>query len=398
MTRVTIHVAGGIAAYKAVSLLRLFQKNGDDVRVAMTESATKFVTPATFEALTKQPVLTDLWSPAQKAKIAHIELADWTELAIVVPATANTIAKMAGGIADNAVSSTLLATDAPKLVVPAMNSHMWANEATQRNIAQLKNDRVNVIPPETGHLAEGYEGTGRMPAIDTIFNMAQVILQSDDRLVDKKILVTAGGTQEDIDPVRFIGNHSSGKMGIAIANAAAQAGASVTLIAGQVKNLVTLDSRILVTRVTSTDDMAQAVKHDFTDVDALVMAAAVADFQPITRADQKIKKNPDSDELTLRLRKTPDILKQVGQIKRHQFVVGFAAETQNLLQNANKKLIQKNADIIVANNVSNPGVGFGSDDNQVTILTRNHEPEKWPKMSKQLVAQKIIDLISDQIL
>jgi phosphopantothenoylcysteine decarboxylase/phosphopantothenate--cysteine ligase len=187
-------------------------------------------------------------------------------------------------------------------------------------------------------------------------------------------------------------------MGIAIANAAAQAGASVTLIAGQVKNLATLDSRILVTRVTSTNDMAQAVKHDFTDVDALVMAAAVADFQPITRADQKIKKNPDSDELTLRLRKTPDILKQVGQIKRHQFVVGFAAETQNLLQNANKKLIQKNADIIVANNVSNPGVGFGSDDNQVTILTRNHEPEKWPKMSKQLVAKKIIDLISDQIL
>lgn len=397
MTRVTIHVTGGIAAYKAITLLRQFQQNGDTVRVAMTAAATKFIGVATFEALTKQPVLTDLWDAHQSAKIAHVELADWTQLAIVVPATANTIAKLAMGVADNAVTSTLLATTAPKLVVPAMNVHMWQNPATQRNVAQLRQDHVSVMSPDTGRLAEGYEGAGRMPEPARIFERAQELINPQRGLQGKTVVITAGGTREDIDPVRFIGNHSSGKMGIALAEAAVRAGATVTLIAGSVRDLEQIPDRVNLIRVTSTTDMAQAVNQAFPTADVLIMAAAVADFQPVNRVDQKIKKDPNHETMTLTLKKTPDILKMVASHKKQQYVVGFAAETQHLLDNANRKLQQKHADMIVANNVSAPGIGFGSDDNQVTILTPGAQPEMWDKMSKRQVAQKLIERIVKQL-
>lgn len=398
MAHVTLHITGGIAAYKAISLLREFQKNGDEVRVAMTPAATKFVTETTFGSLTKFPVLTDLWSQKQVNHIAHVELADWTDLAVVIPATANTIAKLAAGIADNAVLATLLATTAPKVVVPAMNSHMWSNAATKRNINLLKQDGIYIIEPDVGRLAEGYSGKGRLPEVTTIFESVLSLMQPKQQsLVKKQVLVTAGGTREDIDPVRFIGNRSSGKMGIAIANEAANQGANVTLIAGQVSTIEPLNPQIKVLHVTSTSEMAKLVEQSFSTTDVLIMAAAVADFMPVTRANQKIKKNPLNDEITFQFKKTPDILKTVGHQKVNQYVVGFAAETQDLLSNANKKLASKNADLIVANNVNQPGIGFGSDENQVTILSPEHAPNQWPKMSKKAIAEKLINLISNNL-
>lgn len=399
MAHITIHVTGGIATYKIVSLVRLLQHHGEQVRVAMTKAATNFVTPTTFAALTKYPVLTDLWAKDRQASIAHVELADWTDLAIVAPATANIIAKMANGIADEAVSTTLLATQAPKIIVPAMNSHMWANKTTQRNITQLQLDGVTVIEPVTGQLAEGYDGKGRMPEVDQIF--AQIVDQlkgqNSNLLAGKKFLISAGGTREVIDPVRFIGNRSSGKMGIALAVAAAKAGAKVTLIAGQTTALLPDNSQIDVIKVQSTQDLADQIESRFTKNDVLIMAAAVADFQPFSVATEKIKKSADNDELVLKLKKTPDILKQVASHKQSQYVVAFAAETQQLIENATKKLISKHADLLVANNVASAGVGFGSDDNEVTILEPNQAPIKWNKMSKQQVANQLIELIATRI-
>jgi phosphopantothenoylcysteine decarboxylase/phosphopantothenate--cysteine ligase len=401
MTNVTIHITGGIAAYKVPNLIRLFQKNGDQVRVAMTNDARQFVTKTTLEALTKRAVLSDLWDEHNEQPIAHIELADWTELAIVVPATANVIAKLANGIADNAVTSTLIATTAPKIVVPAMNSHMWLNQATQRNIQQLKNDQLVVMTPETGFLAEGYEGQGRMPEPEQIFKFAQTInngVNEQAPLTGKKVLVTAGGTRENIDPVRFIGNHSSGKMGIAIANAAVDAGAEVTLIVGQVGDEGQINPHITLVHVETSEEMQTAVLTHFKTTDVLIMAAAIADFKPVTVANQKIKKDPHQATISLSLTKTPDILKQVAKQKQSgQLVVGFAAETQSLLENAQKKLVSKNADLIVANDVSQAGIGFGSENNQVTLLRPNQAPEKWDKMSKQAVARKLISVIQTEL-
>ncbi|WP_461239399.1 bifunctional phosphopantothenoylcysteine decarboxylase/phosphopantothenate--cysteine ligase CoaBC [Paucilactobacillus sp. N302-9] len=401
MTNVTIHITGGIAAYKVPNLIRLFQKNGDQVRVAMTNDARQFVTKTTLEALTKRAVLSDLWDEHNEQPIAHIELADWTELAIVVPATANVIAKLANGIADNAVTSTLIATTAPKIVVPAMNAHMWLNRATQRNIQQLKNDQLVVMTPETGFLAEGYEGQGRMPEPKQIFEFAQTInngVSEEAALTGKKVLVTAGGTRENIDPVRFIGNHSSGKMGIAIANAAVNAGAEVTLIVGQVGDEGQINPHIKLIHVETSEEMQTAVLTHFKTTDVLIMAAAIADFKPVAVANQKIKKDPHQATISLSLTKTPDILKQVAKQKQSgQIVVGFAAETQSLLENAQKKLVSKNADLIVANDVSKAGIGFGSENNQVTLLRPDQAPEKWDKMSKQAVARKLISVIQTEL-
>lgn len=399
MAHITVHVTGGIATYKIVSLVRQLQRNGEQVRVAMTAAAAKFVTPITFASLTKHPVLTDLWQPSQQGIIPHIELADWTDLAIIAPATANIIAKMANGIADDAVSTTLLATQAHKVVIPTMNSHMWTNQASQRNIAQLRSDGVTVIEPATGLLAEGYAGKGRMPEVDEIFAqiMDQLGASTGRSLRGKKILISAGGTREALDPVRFIGNRSSGKMGIALATAAASAGASVTLVAGQTTVALPVNDRINTIRVQSTQELADQIEQNFIKNDVLIMAAAVADFQPAKVATEKIKKTSANDDFVLHLKKTPDILKQVAANKQNQFVVGFAAETQQLLENATKKIASKHADLLVANNVANADVGFGSDDNEVTILAPGQTPVKWPKMSKQQVASQLIDLIAAKI-
>lgn len=289
MTRIAVYLTGSIAAYKGIEVVRGLQKMGHEVRVGMTDAATKLVTPATPFALTKAPVLTDLWDE-HSTPIPHIELADWSELAVVVPASANIIAKMATGLADDAVSTTLLATSAPKIVVPAMNSHMWLAPATQRNITQLKQDGVNIMPPVSGRLAEGYAGRGRLPEPAAICRYIEDFLTSSQALKGKHVIVTAGGTRENIDPVRFIGNRSSGKMGIALANAAVQAGAKVTLIAGQVTVLLPQTPAIEVVRVTTTEDLYTSLKERFSQADILIMAAAVADYRPVETVGHKIKK------------------------------------------------------------------------------------------------------------
>ncbi|EEW53119.1 phosphopantothenoylcysteine decarboxylase/phosphopantothenate--cysteine ligase [Limosilactobacillus antri DSM 16041] len=396
MARITVYLTGSIAAYKGVEVVRGLQKRGHQVRTVMTAAACRLVTPATLAALTKQPVLTSLWD--DNDPIPHIALADWTELALVVPASADILAKMALGLADDAASTALLATSAPKVVVPAMNSHMWQAPATQRNLQQLQSDGVTVISPVDGMLAEGYAGKGRMPEPAAIVDQVQSLLAPAGQLAGKRVVVTAGGTREPIDPVRFIGNRSSGKMGIAIAAAAAAAGARVTLITGQVS--VPLPTSPLVTnvRVETTEDLLGAVQDSFAAADALVMAAAVADYRPQNVANQKVKKRAGQAKWQLDLTETTDILKTVARHKRPgQLVVGFAAETQQLLANAQRKLEEKGADLIVANSVAGSRGAFGSEENQVTLLQTGRQPEQWPRMKKTAVAAKLVETLAEKM-
>lgn len=392
-------MTGGIALYKGIEVIRSLERDGHQVRVAMTESATKLVTPSTLHALTHHPVLTSLWND-NNSPVPHIELADWSDYAIVLPATANIIGKMAHGIADDAVSTSILATAVPKIVVPAMNTNMWDNPTVQRNVAQLRQDGVTVLEPAVGMLAEGYRGKGRLPEPSEIISQLRSIINGSIRgsLLGKKVLITAGGTREPIDPVRFIGNRSSGKMGIAIAKAAADAGATVELVLGQISVPQPVNPRINIYRVESTEEMQAKVTELFPAADILIMAAAVADFRPAQVANQKIKKQDDQERLGLQLVKTTDILKTVAEKKRaDQLVVGFAAETTDLVQNANSKLRRKNADIIIANNVAGDNGAFGSDLNQVTILQLGTEPVQWSKMTKIEVAIKLIQLLATKI-
>ncbi|MCI1926013.1 MAG: bifunctional phosphopantothenoylcysteine decarboxylase/phosphopantothenate--cysteine ligase CoaBC [[Lactobacillus] timonensis] len=393
---VAVYVTGSIAAYKAVELVRALQKKGLTVRVAETKAATKLVGPVTFASLTKYSVLVDLWDESAEGHVPHIELADWADLAVVVPATANVISKMANGIADDAVTAALLATSAPIAIIPAMNSHMWGNPATQRNINVLKQDGRLLMEPATGYLAEGYQGKGRLPAISAIANFVEtVLIADDDQLSKRKVVVTLGGTREPLDPVRFLGNRSSGKMGVAIARAALNAGATVTIIAGSVQVQLPQSPHCQIIKVTTTEEMATAVNQELNDADVLVMAAAVADFKLASPAQQKIKKAAGRSNYQLTLVPTIDILKSAGQRKRPgQLVVGFAAETNDLIANAQKKLANKNADVIVANDVGGLHGAFGSEDNRVTILQPNQDPDKWPLMSKKAVGKRLVGLIA----
>lgn len=397
MARITVYLSGSIAAYKGIEVVRGLQKAGHEVRVVMTTAATKLVGPATLNALTKYPVLTDLWND-QSQPIPHIELADWTELTLVVPASADLLAKMANGIADDAASTTLLATAAPKMVAPAMNRQMWAAPATQRNLAQLAEDGVTIIEPVTGRLAEGYSGHGRLPEPDEIVTRVQEFLSQRGQLAGKRVVVTAGGTREPLDPVRYIGNRSSGKMGIAIARAAAQAGAQVTLITGQVSVSLPQDANIHPVSALTTEEMLAAVQEAFVSADALIMAAAVADYRPVKVAEQKVKKGHDHELRTLELTETVDILRTIAVAKRtNQLVVGFAAETEKLLDHAQEKLASKHADMIVANSVAGATGAFGRDDDQVTILQKGKNPEKWPRLSKTAVAQRLVARLAEQL-
>lgn len=397
MARITVYLSGSIAAYKGIEVVRGLQKAGHEVRVVMTTAATKLVGPATLNALTKYPVLTDLWND-QSQPIPHIELADWTELTLVVPASADLLAKMANGIADDAASTTLLATAAPKMVAPAMNRQMWVAPATQRNLAQLAEDGVTIIEPVTGRLAEGYSGHGRLPEPDEIVTRVQEFLSQRGQLAGRRVVVTAGGTREPLDPVRYIGNRSSGKMGIAIARAAAQAGAQVTLITGQVSVSLPQDANIHPVSALTTEEMLAAVQEAFVSADALIMAAAVADYRPVKVAEQKVKKGHDHELRTLELTETVDILRTIAAAKRtDQLVVGFAAETEKLLDHAQEKLASKHADMIVANSVAGATGAFGRDDDQVTILQKGKDPEKWPRLSKTAVAQRLVARLAEQL-
>lgn len=395
---VTLYVTGSIAVYKSLELTRLLVKQHNNVTVVMTKSATEFVTPLTFMTVSKNHVYVDEFETPNADRVNHIFLADQTDVAIVAPATANTIAKMANGIADNIVTSALLATTSPVFVVPTMNSHMLANPATDANLAKLTSFGIAVMPPATGFLAEGYEGKGRMSEPTAILDWVQERLQpTPQSLAGKKIIVTAGGTRERIDPVRYLTNDSSGKMGVAVAAAAQQAGAEVTLIAGSMK--VTPPTGINVISVTSTNDMYEAVNEQFASADGLVMAAAVSDFRPATSADHKIKKDKDHPGMTLELVENPDIVATMGAKKRaDQFLVGFAAETNDLKQNAQKKLTAKHLDLMVANDVSQSQIGFNSDDNQVTFMWPDGRQQQTPIESKAKVAEEIVDIIATDIL
>lgn len=384
---ITLYVTGGIAVYKSLNIVRELIKNQAEVQVVMTKAAQEFVTPLTFATLSQRPVLTDNFAAqsAQDDFIPHIKLAHWTDLAVVIPATANIIAKMANGIADDLASTTLLATDAPKLVFPAMNTTMWNNPAVQTNLRTLNLMDIKIVQPDSGFLAEGESGKGRLPELSTI--MVEIFKTfTKPVLAGANVIVTAGGTKEAIDPVRFIGNNSSGKMGIALANVAADMGAHVTLITTVHDQLSSPNLNEI--KVSTALEMQKELQKHFESSNVLVMAAAVSDFRPAHKADQKIKKDDNQDLYTIELQKNPDILKEIAKDKNNQFVVGFAAETENLIPYAKKKLYSKNVDMILANNVSKANTGFNVDTNQITLIQRDKEPVTWPLMSKNDISAK----------
>ena len=389
--KVAVYVTGGIAAYKALLFVRLLIKEGAQVKVAMTQSACQFVSPLTFQVLTKEKVMVDTFDENDPSVVQHIHFADWSELAIVIPATANTIAKMANGIADNFVTSALLATTAPKVIVPAMNEHMWENPATLRNCTQLQKDGVIMIEPSEGFLAEGYSGKGRLPEPEEVLQQIKelnLFEEEDKSLFGKKVLIAAGGTKERIDPVRYISNDSSGKMGYALAEEAVKKGAEVILISAT--TTLPVPKSVKIEYVESAREMQEKVLNHFSSVDIAIMVAAVSDYRVKEPATQKIKKTDDKDEITLTLVKNPDILKQLGSLKKEgQTVIGFAAETHQVIEFAKQKLVKKNADFIIANDVSDQSIGFGSDMHQVTILSKNGEEILLPKVSKYLLAKEI---------
>ena len=392
--KIGVYVTGGIAAYKCPDLVRHLIKEGAEVRVGITTAALKFVTPFTFEVLTKYPVLME--ESSYPDPVGHIHLADWLDMALVVPATATTMAKLAQGIADNEVTSSLLAVNKPRLFVPAMNNKMWANPATQRNISQLKADGNIILDPATGFLAEGYEGKGRMPEVKEILNavlamVAMSQINPDLDLSGKKVLISAGGTQEAIDPVRFISNHSSGKMGLAIAHLAAMAGAQTTLVRTSSAKDLPVIPEINVIDIENARELYQVMHQEIDNSDIVVMAAAVSDYRVAQESDQKIKKdkNQENAGLHLDLMENPDILASLPKDKA--VVVGFAAETQQVLEHAQMKLKKKGADMIVANDVSRSDIGFGTEHNAVTLVT---DSENIPiaKASKFQIACHILSL------
>ena len=389
--KVAVYVTGGIAAYKALLFVRLLIKEGAQVKVAMTQSACQFVSPLTFQVLTKEKVMVETFDENDPSVVQHIHFADWTELAIVIPATANTIAKITHGIADNFVTSAFLATTAPKVIVPAMNEHMWENSATLRNCAQLQKDGVIMIEPSEGFLAEGYSGKGRLPEPEEVLQQIKelnLFEEEEKSLLGKKVLITAGGTKERIDPVRYISNDSSGKMGYALAEDAVKKGAEVILISAT--TVLPVPNGVKMEYVESTREMQEKVFEYFSETDIAIMVAAVSDYRVKEPATQKMKKTDGEDEITLTLVKNPDILKQLGSLKKEgQTVIGFAAETHQVIEFAKQKLVKKNADFIIANDVSDQTIGFGSDMHQVTILSKNGNEILLPKVSKNVLAKEI---------
>ena len=386
-------ITGGISAYKLTDLASRLTKEGIRVLTVMTDSAQQFITPLTMETLTKQRCYTQLFDRQTPEEVTHIWLAQQADVVLVAPATANFLAKMTYGLADDLLSSVLLATTAPVLVSPAMNVHMYRNSATQQNLAALQQRGVQVIPPEEGLLACGETGEGRLPETETLYRWVKKALAPQD-LAGKKILVTAGATREAVDPVRFLTNHSTGKMGYAVAQAAWQRGAEVTLVSG----VTALDCPVGVNRITVTSaaDMMEAVRQHWQEQDAFVLSAAVADFTPEHPAGQKIKKEGQSQR-TLSLTATQDILAWLGEHKKQgQRLCGFSMETEHLLENSRKKLEKKKADMIAANSLTQPGAGFGVDTNCLTLIGPDWE-EQLPLMSKEDCAGALLDkLLGDQ--
>jgi phosphopantothenoylcysteine decarboxylase/phosphopantothenate--cysteine ligase len=384
---IVLGITGGIAAYKAADLASKLTQAGATVETVMTEAATKMITPLTLRNLTHRPVVTDMFELASEYSVEHIALAEAAEAVIIAPATANTISKLAAGIADNLLGCIVLATNAPVIVAPAMNDVMYRNTVTQENIGKLKARGFTIVEPEYGRLASGKMGKGRLPETSKLIEAIERALGQQKDLDGKRIIVTAGGTREPIDPVRHIGNRSSGKMGYALAEAARERGAEVTLISANVS--LEEPGGVEVIKVKTAAEMKKAVNGAVRKADALLMAAAVADYRPEKPAGAKIKKE-SRQGFTLRMVKTPDILSEV----RGDFIkVGFAAESENLLAGAKRKLQQKGLDIVVANDITAPDSGFDVDTNRVVIIDKKGKTEELPLMSKREVADRVLDRV-----
>jgi len=390
--QIILGVTGGIAAYKAVELLRLLTKAGADVHVIMTRSAQEFVTPLTFQTLSANPVHTELFNLIAEREIGHIALADRADLCIIAPATANIIGKIASGIADDMLTTTVMATKAPVLIAPAMNVNMYTNPIYKDNEDKLRRYDYLFVPPVTGALACGWEGDGKLAAPEAIFEAAVTALSRHD-FQGQTIMITAGPTREELDPVRFISNHSSGKMGYALARAAQRRGARVILISGPVNLAPPCGVELIA--VESAADMHTAVMERAAECTVVIKAAAVADYRPAERSEAKIKKK--NDELSIQLVKTTDILAELGTSRNGPFLVGFAAETDNLSEFATRKLREKNVDMIVANDVSQADAGFNVDTNRVRLFFRDGRDLECALMSKDALADVILDQIEAEL-
>ncbi|MGF9698941.1 bifunctional phosphopantothenoylcysteine decarboxylase/phosphopantothenate--cysteine ligase CoaBC [Paenibacillus sp. MABNR03] len=402
--KIVLGVTGGIAAYKAATLCSRLVQKGADVHVIMTDSAKQFITELTLQTLTRNVVYSDTFDEREPSVVSHIHLADMADLVLVAPATANVIAKMAHGMADDMLSTTLLATTAPVMIAPAMNVHMYDHPAVQHNMRLLVDRGTLMIEPSEGQLACGYVGKGRLEEPETIVEVVEQFFESKESakqglnqpvslLKGKKVVVTAGGTIERIDPVRYITNDSSGKMGFAIAAAARDLGAEVTLVMGSTQ--VQPPANVDVIRVQSAQDMYEAVSRHWGHADIVVKAAAVADYRPKEVFEEKMKKKGDT--LSLELVKNIDILETLGKQKSHQFLIGFAAETHSVEMYAREKLERKNCDLIVANDVARPGIGFGADTNEVHIYDREGLVEELQVMSKEDIAHRLLAIAAERI-
>jgi len=391
---VLLGIAGGIAAYKACDIASLLRRSGAQVHAVLTPNAREFITPLSLTTITRNPAHCEQYGAGADWRPEHIELAKAADLILIAPATADLIAKLATGICDDLLTTMVLASQAKVMIAPAMNPVMLQHPATQYNLSVLENRyRYDIIPAEYGEVACGDYGSGKMASVETIIAAVASRLLAHRTLATKRLIVTAGGTREPIDPVRFIGNRSSGKMGIAMADAAYARGADVTLI-----STVEVERAYPVVVVETAQEMQEAVESEFDSCDALVMTAAVADFRPLAVANHKIKKT-ESEDLVLELTKNPDIIDLLGRVKRKdQVIIGFAAESEALLSNATQKLKRKNLDVIVGNDISVPEIGFGSDDNAVVILSAEGTRENLPRMPKRAIAEHLCDVLAERFL
>lgn len=390
--RIVLGISGGIAAYKTPELVRRLRDAGAEVRCVLTPNAARFVSPLSLAAVSGHGVIIDQWGDPNSGGVDHIELARWSELLLIAPATANIIAKLAVGIADDALSTYAIAHRGDMVVSPAMNTFMLQHDTVQQNMATLKRRGIDVIEPDEGLLACGDEGAGRMPDPPVLVERVQQHFRSRD-LEGRTVLVTAGPTREPIDPVRYVSNRSSGKMGYAIAEAARRRGANVTLVSGPTSLMA--PAGVAFTRINTASEMHDAVMRTLPSQQIVIKAAAVADYAPVAAAGQKIKKT--ADEMTLTFKKNPDILAEITAASPRPFVVAFAAETENLEANAREKLLKKNADLVVANNVADASIGFDSDQNEVIVIGRDGSSTTIEKAAKLVVANRILDLVVQRL-
>lgn len=389
---IVLGITGGIAAYKSVILLRLLKKAGAEVQVVMTPSAKEFVTPVTFSSLSGNPVVSEFFTANTGEWHSHVDLGLWADLMVIAPATASTIGKMAHGIADNMLVTTYLSAKEHVMIAPAMDLDMMCHPSTQRNLRLLSSDGVEIIEPASGELASGLIGKGRMAEPEEIFNRIKECFHKGERLKGKKVMVTAGPTFENIDPVRFIGNYSSGKMGYELASELSSQGADVVLISGPLNLDFHFKDNVKLIKVTSAREMFEASQNVFPNMDGAIFAAAVADYAPEESSDKKIKREK-REEITLKLKRNPDIAGTLSREKQNQITVGFALETENGLENAEKKLSSKNLDWIVLNSMEDPEAGFMKDTNKITILSSKGEKKAFEAKSKKDVAKDIIETV-----